>query len=195
MQNLKLDAYKLIEDTFTQHEAVMNRCRNELAPEIVSAGQAIRNALLQGGKIMLCGNGGSAADSQHIAAELIGHFKKERAPLHAVSLTTDTSILTSVGNDISFDDIFSRQVRGIAKAGDILIGISTSGNSQNVIKAVMAAKDCGCTTIAMAGRNGGQLAPLCDHRIVVPSDETPRIQEMHIMIGHILCDMLEDIES
>jgi D-sedoheptulose 7-phosphate isomerase len=194
LQHLNESAYQLIEETFAQHEAVMHRCRSELAPAIVSAGQAIRKALLDGGKIMFCGNGGSAADSQHIAAELIGHFKKEREPFHAVALTTDTSILTAVGNDYSFNDVFSRQVRGIANAGDVLVGISTSGNSQNVIEAVLAAKQRGCTTIAMAGRGGGKLAPLCDYRLVVPSDETPRIQEMHIMMGHILCDMLEDIE-
>ncbi len=194
MQHLNETAFQLVEETFAQHEAVLNSCRSELAPAIVSAGLAIRKALLDGGKIMFCGNGGSAADSQHIAAELIGRFKKERAPFHAMSLTTDTSILTSVGNDYGFDDIFSRQVRGIANAGDVLVGLSTSGNSQNVIEAVLAAKQLGCTTIAMAGRDGGKLAPLCDYRLVVPSDETPRIQEMHIMMGHILCDMLEDIE-
>lgn len=141
---------------------------------------------------MFCGNGGSAADSQHIAAEFVGHFMKERGPLNAIALTTDTSILTAVGNDYSFNDVFSRQVRGISKPGDILVGITTSGNSQNVIEAVQAAKKCGCKTIGLLGRDGGKLAPLCDISFVVPSNETPRIQEMHILIGHILCDLLEE---
>lgn len=144
---------------------------------------------------MLCGNGGSAADSQHIAAELIGRFKKERGALAAIALSTDTSILTCVGNDYSYDDIFSRQVTGLAKPGDILIAISTSGNSPNVLKAVDEANKAGCITVALTGRDGGKLAPLCQHSIVVPSNETARIQEMHIMVGHMLCDLLEDIHE
>ncbi|MGZ8200597.1 MAG: D-sedoheptulose-7-phosphate isomerase [Methylosarcina sp.] len=185
-------AQKTIETSFAQHEALLSRCLRELSPLIIDAGRAIHSTLRQGGKVMFCGNGGSAADSQHIAAEFVGHFKKDRPPLHAIALTTDTSILTAVGNDYSFNDIFSRQVRGLAKPGDILVGITTSGNSQNVIEAALAAKECGCATIALVGRDGGKLAPLCDFSFIVPSDETPRIQEMHILIGHILCDLLEE---
>jgi D-sedoheptulose 7-phosphate isomerase len=185
-------AQQTIETSFAQHEALLSRCLRELAPLIIDAGQVIRSTLKQGGKVMFCGNGGSAADSQHIAAEFVGHFKKERPPLNAIALTTDTSILTAVGNDYSFNDVFSRQVRGISKPGDILVGITTSGNSQNVIEAVQAAKECGCKTIALVGRDGGKLAPLCDISFIVPSNETPRIQEMHILIGHILCDLLEE---
>jgi D-sedoheptulose 7-phosphate isomerase len=185
-------AHKTIETSFAQHEALLSRCLQELSPLIIDAGRAIRSTLKQGGKVMFCGNGGSAADSQHIAAEFVGHFMKERGPLNAIALTTDTSILTAVGNDYSFNDVFSRQVRGISKPGDILVGITTSGNSQNVIEAVQAAKKCGCKTIGLLGRDGGKLAPLCDISFVVPSNETPRIQEMHILIGHILCDLLEE---
>ena len=185
-------AAQKIEQSFSGHQALLAQCR-QLLPAIAAVGGVMMHAIQGGGKIMLCGNGGSAADSQHIAAELIGRFKKERRAFAALALTTDTSILTCIGNDYSFEDIFARQVAGMAKAGDVLIGISTSGNSPNVLKAVGEAKKAACVTVALAGRDGGKLAPLCDYAIVVPSNETPRIQEMHIMIGHILCDLLEDI--
>lgn len=170
-------------------------CRHSLPPLIIAVGKIMLKSLLAGGKIMLCGNGGSAADSQHIAAELIGRFKKERGALAAIALSTDTSILTCVGNDYGYDDVFSRQVTGLAKSGDILIAISTSGNSPNVLKAVDEANKVGCITVALTGRNGGKLASICQHSIVVPSNETARIQEMHIMMGHMLCDLLEDIHE
>lgn len=162
-------------------------------PAIEDAGAAIRKAILAGNKVMLCGNGGSAADAQHIAAELIGRFKSERRALPALALTTDSSILTAIGNDYSFDDIFSRQVRGMAQTGDVVIGISTSGDSGNVVNAVLCAKELKCCTVALVGHAGGELAPLCDYAIVVPSKQTARIQEMHITIGHILCELMEDI--
>lgn len=185
-------ATRKFEQAFSEHEAVLAQSRARLLPAIVTVGQVLMRALQSGGKIMLCGNGGSAADAQHIAAELIGRFKKERRAFAALALTTDSSILTCIGNDYSFEDIFARQVAGMARAGDVLIGISTSGNSANILKAVAEAKKAACATVALAGRGGGKLAPLCDYSIVVPSDETPRIQEMHIMIGHVLCDLLED---
>jgi D-sedoheptulose 7-phosphate isomerase len=181
-----------IAESFDQHIEVLEATRQALSPAIVKLGLMVRAALAAGNKIMLCGNGGSAADAQHIAAELIGRFKKERAPIGAIALTTDTSILTCVGNDYSFDDIFSRQVLGLARPGDVLIGISTSGNSANVIKAVQAAEERGCVTVALAGRDGGKLAPMCHQALVVPSGDTARIQEMHIMIGHMMCDFLEE---
>ena len=192
MQATDEAARRKLESSFAEHEAVLARCRASLQPAIITVGQVLMRSIQTGGKIMLCGNGGSAADAQHIAAELIGRFKKERRAFAALALTTDSSILTCIGNDYSFEDIFARQVAGMARAGDVLIGISTSGNSPNVLKAMSEAKRAACVTVALAGRGGGKLAPLCDHSIVVPSDETPRIQEMHIMIGHMLCELLED---
>lgn len=181
-----------ISASFIEHEVLLAECRKELIPVIAQVTQVIRQALAAGNKIMLCGNGGSAADSQHIAAELIGRFKKERRPLSAIALTTDTSILTSLGNDYHFEDVFSRQVRGLAKPGDVFIGISTSGNSGNITAAALAAHEMGCTTVALTGNSGGKLASLCTHAIIVPARETARIQEMHILIGHILCELLEE---
>ena len=140
---------------------------------------------------MLCGNGGSAADSQHLAAEFTGRFSKDRPPIAAVALSTDTSALTCIGNDYSFNDIFARQVQALGKAGDCLIAISTSGNSANVLAAVAAAKSLGISTIGLLGRDGGKLKSQCDISIVVPSQVTARIQEAHILIGHSLCGAVE----
>lgn len=186
-----LNGEELVLGAFEDHARVLTACRESLVPGIVRASRVVGEALRAGNKIMLCGNGGSAADSQHIAAEMIGRFKKERAALAALALTTDSSILTCVGNDYSYQDIFSRQVRGLARAGDVLIGISTSGNSPNVLDAVVAAREAGCVTIGLAGHSGGKLAPLCDHALIVPSRDTARIQEMHIMIGHLLCELID----
>jgi len=148
-------------------------------------------SLQMGGKLMLCGNGGSAADSQHLAAEFTGRFIKDRPPIAAVALSTDTSALTCIGNDYSFNDIFSRQIQALGKAGDCLIAISTSGNSGNVLSAVAAAKSLGIITIGLLGRDGGKLKAQCDVSIVVPSQVTARIQEAHILIGHSLCGAVE----
>lgn len=152
---------------------------------------AICDAFSAGGKLLLCGNGGSAADCQHIAAELTGRFLKERRPLPAVSLATDTSALTCIGNDYSFSEIFSRQVQAIGNKNDCLLGISTSGNSENVITAVLAGKHLGMRTIGLLGRDGGKLAKICDLAIVVPSNTTARIQEAHLLIGHSICGHVE----
>ncbi|HQT01249.1 MAG TPA: D-sedoheptulose 7-phosphate isomerase [Thiobacillus sp.] len=181
-----------ISHSLDQHAEVVAATREALIPAIARLGLTVRAALAAGNKVMLCGNGGSAADAQHISAELIGRFKKERGPLGAIALTTDSSILTCVGNDYSFDDIFSRQVLGLGRPGDVLIGISTSGNSANVINAMAAAEQRQCVTVALVGRDGGKLAPLAQQAIIVPSNDTARIQEMHIMIGHMMCDFLED---
>ena len=159
---------------------------------IEKTAQAVIAALKNGGKILLCGNGGSAADCQHIAAELIGRFQKERKSLPAIALTTDTSILTSLANDYSFDIIFSRQLEGLGKKGDVLVGISTSGNSPNVVKAVEQANKMGIKTIAMTGRDGGMLARIADIAIVVPSAKTARIQESHVALLHAVCEVVED---
>lgn len=148
-------------------------------------------SLRGGGKLMLCGNGGSAADSQHLAAEFTGRFIKDRPPIAAIALSTDTSALTCIANDYSFDAIFARQVQAIGKPGDCLIAISTSGNSGNVLAAVAAAKALGITCIGLLGRDGGKLKAVCDISIVVPSQVTARIQEAHILIGHSLCGAVE----
>ena len=148
-------------------------------------------SLQKGGKLMLCGNGGSAADSQHLAAEFTGRFIKDRPPIAAVALSTDTSALTCIANDYSFNEIFARQVHALGKAGDCLIAISTSGNSGNVLAAVAAAKSLGISTIGLLGRDGGKLKAQCDIAIVVPSQVTARIQEAHILIGHSLCGAVE----
>lgn len=163
--------------------------------DVVKAAKLIIESYQNGGKVLICGNGGSAADAQHIAAELVGRFKKERNPLPAIALTTDTSILTAVGNDYGFDDIFSRQLQALANKNDVLIGISTSGNSQNVLKALFKAKEIGVKTIGLSGNissAGGKLAQEADLCIVVPSNDTPRIQESHITIGHIICYLVEN---
>lgn len=161
------------------------------AEDILRASQVIINSLRAGGRVFLCGNGGSAADSQHLAAELVGRLRRERGAIPAVALTTDTSVLTSLANDYSFEIIFARQLEALARRGDVLIGISTSGNSLNVIRAFEKAKEKGIHTIALLGGNGGKLKPLADYPIVVPSSDTQRIQEGHITIGHIICDLVE----
>ena len=145
----------------------------------------------RGGKILIMGNGGSAADSQHIAAEIVGRYKKERRGLPAIALTTDTSILTSVANDYGYEHIFTRQIQALCRPEDAVIGITTSGNSQNVVNAIIEANAIGASTIGLTGGTGGKLVDLCKFNLVVPSSDTPRIQEMHIFIGHSLCDMLE----
>lgn len=162
-----------------------------LFPLISHVGNQLRDCLQRGGKILLCGNGGSAADSQHIAAEIVGRFKKERRGLPSIALTTDTSILTSVGNDYGYDYIFARQVEALCRPEDILIGLTTSGNSANVVRAIEAANTIGATTIGLTGGSGGKMNMLCTHNIVVPSAVTARIQEAHIFIGHCLCEILE----
>ncbi len=162
-----------------------------LTDEVGQAGEMMAQCLKNGGKIMLCGNGGSAADSQHLAAEMTGRFIKDRRPLAAIALSTDSSALTCIANDYSFDEVFARQVGGLGRVGDLLIGISTSGNSRNVIRAVEEAGKLGMQTIGLLGRDGGQLRGLCDHSIVVSSPVTARIQECHILIGHTLCGLVE----
>jgi D-sedoheptulose 7-phosphate isomerase len=144
-----------------------------------------------GKKTMLAGNGGSAADAQHIAAELVGRYGFDRPSIPSLALTTDTSNLTAIGNDYGYDKVFSRQVEGMSQVGDLFIGISTSGNSQNIINAFESAKERGVTTVALTGRDGGKMAAMADYAIIIPSNSTPRIQESHILIGHILCDLIE----
>ena len=173
-----------------QHLVLFNQLA-ALAPAVGEASQLIAERMRAGGKLMICGNGGSAADSQHIAAEFTGRFIVDRKPLGALALSTDTSALTCIGNDYSFDEVFARQVGGLGRPGDCLIGISTSGNSENVIRAVAVAREFGITTIGLLGRDGGRLASLCDYAVIVPSRVTARIQEAHILIGHTICGAVE----
>ncbi len=151
----------------------------------------ISSCLEDGGKVLLCGNGGSAADSQHIAAEFVNRFRLERAPLPAVALTTDSSILTAVANDYSFDEVFSKQVLALGKKGDVLIGISTSGSSLNVLRALEAARGKGLVTVGFTGKGGGKMVERCDYLLKVASEDTPRIQEVHIFCAHVICDLVE----
>lgn len=175
----------------SEHQELLGQMTS-LAPDVEQAGNLLARCLMTGGKLMFCGNGGSAADSQHLAAELTGRFIKDRRPLAALALSTDTSALTCISNDYSYDEVFSRQVSGLGRAGDCLIGISTSGQSSNVIRAVEAAKQLGMHTIGLLGRDGGQLRALTDVSIIIPSQVTARIQEMHILIGHTLCGLIEE---
>jgi D-sedoheptulose 7-phosphate isomerase len=169
----------------------------KILPAAVAEGViAMTDCLRSGGKVMACGNGGSAADAQHFAAELIGRFERERQELAAIALTTDSSILTAVGNDYSYDEVFSKQVRGLGKPGDILLGISTSGNSKNVVKAIEAAKKLGMKIIALTGNGGGKIAALLDSgdiHLCAPSTRTARIQETHLVLLHSLCDGVDHL--
>jgi len=162
------------------------------AENVVRAAELLVTSIKAGGKVLIFGNGGSAADAQHIAAELVNRLNYDRPPIAAIALTTDTSILTSVANDSSFEDLFARQVRALGRKGDVALAISTSGNSPNVLRAVDAARELGIKTIALAGRDGGQLGAAADLALVVESSATQRIQETHITIAHILCELMED---
>ena len=184
----------------SQHDYLMSELRahndmyaqlHTIFPQVVEVANELRATIARGGKILIMGNGGSAADSQHIAAEIIGRYKKERRGMAALALTTDTSILTSVGNDYGYDYIFARQIEGLCRPEDTVIGITTSGNSKNVVNAIIEANKIGATTIGLTGGTGGKLSELCKLNLIMPSSDTPRIQEAHIFVGHSLCGMLE----
>jgi len=162
-----------------------------LMQTIADVGQACVELYHNGKKTLLAGNGGSAADAQHIAAELVGRYGFDRPSIPSIALTTDTSNLTAIGNDYGYDKVFSRQMEGMGSEGDLFIGISTSGNSENIVNAIHAAKAKGLTTVALVGRDGGEMARISDYAIIVPSNATPRIQESHILIGHMICDIIE----
>ena len=180
----------IFSDSLKAHYATV-QLLDPLEATIVKVCSDITAAFNNGNKVLLLGNGGSAADAQHIAAELVGRFKLQRRALPAIALTTDTSILTALGNDYSFEYVFCRQVEALAQKGDIVIGISTSGNSVNILKGIQSAVAAGCTTIGLLGGNGGTLKSEVDTAILVPSNDTPRIQECHILLGHIICDIVE----
>jgi D-sedoheptulose 7-phosphate isomerase len=171
---------------------LLKQIESDCKQQIIEMADIIADAVQQGNKLMICGNGGSAADAQHFAAEMVGHLTRERSPIPAVAFTTDTSILTSVANDYGFDAVFMRQVEALGKPGDVLMGISTSGNSSNIIKAVEKAKDMDILPVALLGRDGGVLAREIVNSIVVRSSNTQRIQEGHITIIHILCELIEE---
>ena len=180
----------IIRNEFKEHIKIANLLNN-LTDEIASSAQLCIDCIRNGGKILLFGNGGSAADAQHIAAELVGRYKTERKGLSAIALTTDTSSLTSIGNDFGFKHVFDRQVEALAKKGDVVIGISTTGKSDNVISALKLASKLNCHTIGLSGKDGGEMNKICNINLVVPSEDTPRIQEMHIIIGHIICHLID----
>ncbi len=181
----------IIDEHFERHLEGVRRARESLGPTIAAGAQELIRALKAGNKILLCGNGGSAADAQHIAAELTGRYQTHRKALPAMALSTDSSAVTSISNDFGFDAVFARQVEAHGNPGDVLVAISTSGHSGNVVQAVRQAKGQGLFTLGLLGCQGGVIARLVDRAIVVPADETPHIQEIHITIGHILCALVD----
>ncbi len=180
--------------SLTAHLEIVESVLESNVPGIERAGQLICSALRAGDKILLCGNGGSAADAQHIAAELVGRYEDQRRAWPAIALTTDTSALTAVSNDYGYEQVFARQVEALAAAGDVLVAISTSGKSRNVIRAAEVARALGCKTIALTGKDGEPLVSLCDVAVSVPSERTARVQEVHIIIGHLWCEMVDRID-
>ena len=185
-----MDNMTLITERLDEHLAVL-KATYALIPQISAAGSLIAKAINSGHKIFFCGNGGSAADAQHLAAEIVGRFQKERPALPAIALTVDTSALTAIANDYGFEQVFRRQLEGLGCPGDILVGISTSGNSQDVIEAIKYAKEHGIQTIGFTGNGGGQMKEICDICLDIPSPKTSHTQEMHITLGHILCEIAE----
>ncbi len=183
---------KRIEETIRESITVKEAVLKEAVKDIERSALAIIKSLRDDGKLLVFGNGGSAADSQHIVAELVGRFRKERAPLAAIALTANTSIITALANDYGYDTVFSRQVEALGRRGDVAMGISTSGGSKNVIEAIRKAKAIGMVTIGLLGGDGGAIKRECDIAVVVASRETARIQESHAMIGHIICELVEE---
>ncbi len=177
---------RTLADTIALHEQAKQH-----APPVLDAAAAIIASLRAGGKLLLFGNGGSASDAQHVAAELVGRFQRERAAMAAIALTTDTSVLTSIGNDYAFDRVFTRQIEAIGRAGDVALGISTSGGSPNVVAALVAARALGLQTIALTGRDGGAVGRAAAIHVNVPSADTARVQEVHRTLLHVICDIVE----
>ncbi len=182
----------IVHNCFAAHREVMESVERDLAPTILDVARTMMDVFRGGGKLLVMGNGGSASDAQHLAAEIVGRFRLERKALPAIALSTDTSILTAVGNDYGFDSVFRRQVEALAAQGDLVMGISTSGSSANVLEALRLAREKGCVTIGLLGRDGGAIGRLADMPLVVPARDTARIQEAHITIIHILCQLIEE---
>ena len=191
MNNMTPNLDKIIKDTIKDHLLVSENLLSTQTNKILQITKILKKTMKENGTIFWCGNGGCAADSQHLNAELIGRFEKERKPIRSMALTTDTSVLTALANDYSFDQIFSRQINAYCKKIDSVIFISTSGNSMNLINGLKEAKKKGCKTISLLGKNGGKIKKFSDISLVVSSNNTARIQEMHILIGHIICLILE----
>jgi len=183
--------HELIINQLQDHRKLMVQIENELSATIANLAQRLIETFQIGNKLLIMGNGGSAADAQHFAGEIVSRFRIERPGLPAIALSTDTSILTAIGNDYGFERVFSRQVEALAAPGDAVIGISTSGNSPNVYRALEMARQAGCSTIGLLGKDGGNIKELCDIPLIIPSHDTPRVQEGHITIIHILCDLIE----
>lgn len=181
----------IVRNCFAAHREVMESVERDLAPAILDVARTLMAVFRGGGKLLVMGNGGSASDAQHLAAEIVGRFRLERKALPAIALSTDTSILTAVGNDYGFDSVFLRQVEALAAQGDVVMGISTSGSSTNVLEALRLAREKGCVTIGLLGRDGGAIGKSADMALVVPARDTARIQEAHITIIHILCQLIE----
>ncbi len=181
-----------VKDELLQGAQLKIQVAEQFGDEIARTAQIMIDAMQRGGKLLLCGNGGSASDAQHFAAEMVGRLKRDRAPLPAIALTTDTAILTAVGNDYSFDQVFSRQIRALGQPNDVLIVLSTSGQSPNLLHAIAAAKEKKITTIALLGKGGGQVRHEADCSLVIPAQLSQRIQEIHISIIHVWCDLIED---
>ncbi len=182
----------VIENEFKAHLEIIQKVMQTMVTPLEQASKLIVDTLKNKNKILFFGNGGSAADAQHLAAELTGRYKTNRQALAAIALTTDTSALTAIGNDYGFSRIFDRQVEALVQKGDLLFGISTSGNSENVINALKLGQTLGCKTIGLSGRDGGAMNDYCDINLIVPSNDTPRIQEMHILFGHTICQIIDD---
>ena len=180
-----------IKSQLAAHREVISLIDQELSPKIAEMVTLLVETFNRGGKLLVMGNGGSAADAQHFVAEIVGRFKMERRALPAIALSTDTSILTAIGNDYGFDAVFSRQVEALASPGDLIVGISTSGNSPNVLQALELAREKGCRTVGLLGRDGGTIKNVSHLALIVPTNDTPRVQEGHITIIHIVCDLLE----
>lgn len=185
-----MKAKNLYKQNLQEHLAVVNASK-DLDTVIYQSILLLTKSIRKGGKIIFCGNGGSAADSQHLASEFTGRFIKDREPIASISLTTDTSALTCISNDYSYEQVFARQLKAIGKEGDVFVGISTSGNSNNIIEAIKTAKEIGITTISLLGNDGGAMKDLGDLSIIIPNNVTARIQEMHILVGHTLCGGVE----
>jgi D-sedoheptulose 7-phosphate isomerase len=187
-----MDLKALFHSEFDRHIEAVNQTREQLSEPFTKWVELAVSSLKQGGKIIFFGNGGSASDAQHLATELTVRYTRNRPAMAAIALTTDTSALTAIGNDFGFEDLFSRQVEALCRPEDLVIGISTSGTSPNVVKALKAANEIGATTIGLGGRDGGVLPDLCNVSLIIPHAETARIQEMHITLGHAFCQALED---
>jgi len=188
---MKQQMLETIRAEFAAHLRVCEQAAQDLAPAIAQVAGLLVTQWRAGHKLLICGNGGSAADAQHLAAELVGRFRRERRALPAIALTTDSSILTAVGNDYGFDAVFARQVDALASRGDVVLGISTSGNSPNVLQALARAREIGCTTLALLGGDGGAIASQVDIPLLVGDRVTARIQEVHLTLIHVLCELVE----